>query len=183
MGWTKRSQNISCLTRLVVGGKLVVGWWVNGDIGWIPVYIRQKLAVVKLWNRLISLTDHRFIKRIFLWDHATALRKKKSWCADLFVLFGKLGLRGAWDDKTCVNIDTVRHQLLAEYKLKWFENVNLMPKLRTYKILKSDFGVEDYMLGNLARKQRSDIARLRMGVFPIEIECGHYRSVPAEKRL
>jgi hypothetical protein len=35
--------------------------------------------------------------------------------------------------------------LISKYVSEWYEQINGMPKLRTYKMLKTIFGVEDYV--------------------------------------
>ena len=58
-----------------------------------------------------------------------------------------------------------------------------MPKLRTYKLLKCEFQTEPFLKRFLSRSQRSSIARMRCGTFPLEIERGRSRNIPPEQRL
>ena len=58
-----------------------------------------------------------------------------------------------------------------------------MPKLRTYKHLKTEFYAEPYVQKHLTRTQRSAIARIRCGTFPLEVERGRYRNIPIEQRV
>lgn len=62
------------------------------------------------------------------------------------------------------------------------ENV---PKLRTYKTFKNDFGLENYISLNQSKADRSHTAQLRSGIllFKIEIWPGRYVGEPPNERL
>ena len=57
-----------------------------------------------------------------------------------------------------------------------------MPKMRTYKLIQTTFGVERYVQCTMQKNLRSALARLRMGVFPIHIETGRWRGLPLDER-
>ena len=57
-----------------------------------------------------------------------------------------------------------------------------MPRLRTYRDLKSAFTCENYVK-MLQPSSRSCISRLRSGVFPLAIEIGRWRGKPIEESL
>lgn len=80
-------------------------------------------------------------------------------------------------------LDSVKSKLVADFKDKWFNEINNMPKLRTYKHLKTEFYAEPYVQKHLTRTQRSAIARIRCGTFPLEVERGRYRNIPIEQRV
>jgi hypothetical protein len=43
---------------------------INGDMGWVTCEVRQKVEMLRLWNRLINVSDTRIVKKIFNWDKA-----------------------------------------------------------------------------------------------------------------
>ena len=45
-----------------------------------------------------------------------------------------------------------------------------MPKLWTYKDINDTFCVQPYIKANMPRKDRSQIAQIRCGVFPLKID-------------
>ena len=55
--------------------------------------------------------------------------------------------------------------------------------LRTYRLLKSDYGKEHYVDLNLKRNERSVLAQLRCGILPLRIETGRYIGEPPNQRL
>ena len=48
---------------------------------------------------------------------------------------------------------------------------------------KNEISVANYCSVNLKRSQRALIAKLRLGIFPINIELGRYRGIPQDERL
>ena len=57
-------------------------------------------------------------------------------------------------------------------------------KLRTYRLLKTDFGTASYLHNHLLTKgQRSALAKFRCGVAPLRLETGRFEGLPIEERL
>lgn len=63
------------------------------------------------------------------------------------------------------------------------QSVYIVPKLRTYKTFKNDFGLENYVSFNLSKAERSHMAQLRSGILPLRIETGRYVGEPPNERL
>jgi hypothetical protein len=51
-------------------------------------------------------------------------------------------------------------------------------KLRTYKLLKTNFEVETYCKLQLPYAHRSEFAKFRCGVAPLRLETGRYEILP-----
>ena len=76
----------------------------------------------------------------------------------------------------------IQSALMLKYTATWSSSIHNMPKLRTYRTLHRDFVVAQYARAPLSRKDRSTIAKLRNGTFPINIELGRYRGLPLNQR-
>ena len=107
-------------------------------------------------------------------------------------LLYKCNLHEVYDSKNVLGISlsfilkTVETNLLQAYTDTWQTSVTTMPKLRTYKTFKSEFKTEPYVKANvLNTRQRSANSKMRNGtyMYPLEIELGRYRGIPAENRL
>ena len=46
----------------------------------MPCCVRQKLEMLRLWNKLIMINNERLVKKIFLWDR---LLCKNHWCKEI----------------------------------------------------------------------------------------------------
>ena len=77
------------------------------------------------------------------------------------------------------------HKLVTELNSegkKLLNEINTMPKLRTYRELKLDTGTEPYVRSHLKKNHRSLTAKMRSGTFPINIELGRYKRLPVHER-
>ena len=74
-------------------------------------------------------------------------------------------------------------KLLADHCVKWANIIENKPKLHYYKMIKNEFKVENYCVVGVKRSQRSHIAKLRLGILPINVELGRYQRKPREECL
>jgi len=62
---------------------------------------------------------------------------------------------------------------MSNFEQKWLTGIMAKPKLRTYLQIKDVYETELYVLkANLTRNQRSLVAQLRTGIFPLALETG-----------
>ena len=163
---------------------------IDGDMGWIPVHIRQQKEIIRYFVRLCKLPDERLEKIVFNWDYSLCAHGKKNWCKDAKDLFYKCNLHEVYNSKNLFGLSlsailqTAETNLSLAYTDAWKTSVTNMPKLRTYKSFKSEFKTEAYVKANvLNTRQRSAIAKMRNGTYPLEIELGRYRGIPVENRV
>ena len=159
----------------------------EGDMGWLPPYVRHQLEAVRLWCRLCLLPTNRLTRQIFDWDCIHALQNKPSWAnkvGELLDICGHSDLKSRRLLTVPVKdvLRSVKIILTKKFEEKWFADIQSMPKLRTYQTLKSDFCTETYVKV-LPPSTRSVIAQMRCGVFPLSLETGRWRGVALENRL
>lgn len=80
------------------------------------------------------------------------------------------------------SVGQIKRVLFENYKQKWSEEVQCKPKLRTYRLIKGNYGPEHYVTLNLSRAQRSVCAQLRCGILPLALETEPFHSIPEEDR-
>lgn len=184
----KTVQNRAQRTFLGVGKYTPVPA-ISGDMGWSPPHVRRQLNMIRLFARLIRMPPSRLTRRIFDWEYDLAMHGHTTWCKDAKLLLVGCGLQSVWDSRSLggQSLRAVLLQaetsLMADVQTRWLSDIDAMPKLRTYKLVKTDYGCEDYLHVNLGIRQRSAIAKMRAGVFPIRVETGRYRRLPVEQRL
>ena len=71
---------------------------------------------------------------------------------------------------------------MSQHQASWLRLVQSKPKLYLYETFKLEYSTENYCLLNMSKYQRSLIAKLRLGVLPINIEIGRYSGLPREER-
>ena len=72
--------------------------------------------------------------------------------------------------------------LMQQYENTWINQIILKPKLELYRQYKNTPSQESYCKVSLKRGQRSVLAKIRLGVFPINLELGRYSGIPREER-
>jgi hypothetical protein len=151
----------------------------HGDSGWITPYTRHKIEIVRLWNRLINSPDDALIKRVFNMEY----NKNTEWCKSVKTIFEEIGMVNKYMNQEICCLNTVKNLLVDLENENWKNEVQVKSKLRTYKLIKTEVGQEDFIKTTLSRVARSILFRLRSGVLPLKIETGRFRSVPSDKRI
>lgn len=178
-------QNRAIRTFLGVGKRTPIPV-LYGDTGCIPVYIKHKLEVLRLWFRLSRLPHDRLTRRIFDRDYQQACAGHNSWCKDVRQIVTSTDMEHLfWSRNSPRNLkplmQILQTKLMQNHDNNWIISVQDMPKLRTYKLFKTTPGKESYL--DLPPKHRKALARFRAGIFPLEIERGRWRGRPVEARL
>ena len=135
----------------------------------------------------MNMPSYRLCRKVYVWDRDISSRYKNTWYNFVKVILEKCDLGHLLEIDSHIPtrdiLDTVKERLRNDFENTWTDEINNMPKLRTYKLLKSRFCAEPYVLKCLSRPQRSAIARIRCGTFPLEIERGRFRSIPLDQRI
>jgi len=152
----------------------------NGDCGWTYSTVRRKTAAVRFWNRLQSLGNDRITKRVFIWDKQ---QNTTGWASEMKSMLSEVGLELAYDSNGSISVNNAWAMFHEHECRKWVQEIPQYPKLRTYRSFKSVFCVESYVIKILSRKRRSLLAKLRMGILPLAIETGRWRSLPIDERI
>ena len=152
---------------------------IQGDMGWEPMEIRQKGEVIRLWNRLVNMSESRLTKKVFNWDKA----HNGPWTKGVFSILREADLAYVFLNMLCCNINLLKQKIFCNHKEKWSNDIWSKPKLRSYVQIKHCFGTEPYVKSFLTRNQRSLCAQLRAGILPLAIEVGRFSAVPEENRI
>ena len=125
------------------------------------------------------MEESRLTKQIFNWDYVN----QRGWCQDIKHLLIQLDLECVFSEKLNIDIDRVKIKLNDLMQKQWSNEMHNKPKLRTFGQIKDIFEPEPYVLSNISRQRRSLLAQIRVGILPIKIETGRFRSLPVEQRL
>ena len=87
-------------------------------------------------------------------------------------------------------LSMIQEKEFAVFKQNWSHDLNNInranggqSKLRSYRLFKSDYQSERYLIANLPVHYRSALVKFRCGVAPIRIEIGRYERLALENRL
>ena len=148
---------------------------IHCEMGWLHSKLRQSIEVFRLWNRLLTLDDSRITKRIFLWDKQLC---RDNWCSKLESILNNFGYNEEiFDDNLIIDIPTAKLKTVEINKERFDIEIESKPKLRTYKLFKSDFSTEEYILKHRSKYERSILCQFRIGILPLNIETGRYKNI------
>ena len=125
-----------------------------GDTGWLPSIYRRWRSMIRLWNRLILMNDERLTKKVFNAD-LELHNSSKNWSFEIKQVMNDIGLSDQFESKSVINLSKVDEHLNVFYTRKWQEDVQHVPKLRTYRVFKSEFKTEEYVKLNMYKNGRS----------------------------
>ena len=162
-----------------------------GEMGWSNPSERLWKCVYRQWFRIARLTPDRLNARVHAWALRLALTGTKNSHHKVIQFSQDIEV---WDmsSQTLLDRRTVLMKLNAFFVHNWNEEINREEgvrgvghnKLRTYKLLKREFGTSPYVKDHhLTRAQRSALAKFRCGVAPLRLETGRFEGLPVEERL
>ncbi len=135
--------------------------------------------MIRLWNRLVKMSDDRLTKNIFIWDTFHC----HPWASELKSVFYLNKTSFIFHNKLVCDIQEIRRNMVLMYREKWSIDLRHKPKPRTYCVIKNSYSDESYVKYNLTRRQRSLCAQLRSGTLPIALETGRFNATPEEDRV
>ena len=109
------------------------------------------------------------------------------WAKDTKEIFNQIKCLDLFDNNVpIINfkefLNHAKKTLLSHYEISWRLLATKKTKLGIYNEYKNDYHVEKYCQIHLKRFQRSLLARLRLGVLPIQVEVGRYSNIPRQDR-
>ena len=153
-----------------------------GDSGWLSCQSRHKLAMLRLWNRLVAVPESRLTNYIFNWD-LSYKNRPGSWSDVICKLFSDNELDFYFENAQICELGSVYVILKANECESWNNRRYTKPKLRYYNMYKSDLEQECYLNLNIPKYHRTLFAQFRAGILPLAIEVGRYRSLPLSERV
>ena len=151
-----------------------------GDLGWYPLELYRKIDVIRYWNRLVNMPNHRLTKKMFMFEMENC---NNNWCSDVRKILYNNEFAETFDNVQICNIKELSDTLKRNFADDWLLKMQGKLKLRTYKEFKLTFGTENYIKMNLARSERSYISQIRLGILPIRIETGRFTRLEEEQRI
>ena len=82
-----------------------------------------------------------------------------------------------------IDMNLVKSKLNDLLYEQWSNEIHNKPQLRTYVQIKDTFEPEPYVLSNISRQRRSLLAQIRLGILPVKIETGRFRSLSVDQMI
>ena len=162
---------------------------VYGETGRFPLHVRQQMRVINYWLKLEKKSDDSIIKRCLRFQKNVLTQN--SWFGKIkMILHNNCVQLRDLDSASSINAFS------KEFKVKLYQKYHddliseisdsaKQPKLRTYKLIKTDIRIEPYLLINVSKKMYTKIARFRTSSHNLRIETGRHENpiIPAENRI
>ena len=154
---------------------------VYAETGRSPLWIRQKVRVVKYWLRLAQLNDCKLIKQAYLAMKNLDDIGYVTWLGNVRSILQKCNLEQYYVDvdsltkedvSECIN--QLKLCLYSRFEEDCIDDLRKMPVLRTYVKYKTDFRLENYLLLIRDKKLRNCLSRLRLSSHELAIEKGRH---------
>ena len=152
---------------------------VQADMGWISVKFQHFLSILRFWNRLLKMKNERLKVAEFQLININ----NSSWFNNLYNILESVNKSQYIIEGKEIDLTDIKFELSDLMHEEWSNTVGYKPKLRNYVKFKQNINVEDYVLSNISRSQRSLLAQLRMGILPLNIETGRYIRKELNERL
>jgi hypothetical protein len=167
---------------------------VHMELGRFPIDTNVYSAMLKYWTRLITLPKSHFVSHCY-WSLQSnpATAAADPWLNSVKNIIFSTGQYQIWNNQSdlgsmglnfarrpqmymCQNL---RDQFIQEAPQK----MGAESKLKFFKNSKDTFGVSNYLTTIKNRKSRTLLAKLRLGVLPLEIEKGRRNNIAREERF
>ena len=183
-------------TRFFLGvGKKTPNTAIMGEMGWTPQMVAQIQCIGRQLCRYSKMDQGRLNRHVIKW----ALDKNcNNWLNKVKVMFESVQLGNLLDfdvEHSKCDINVLKERLMLNFVKSWENDVNRIDakkgggqnKLRTYRLFKQEYGVEDYVRNiSIGIRARKAFAQLRCGSAPINVELGRYKNgiyLPHEERI
>jgi hypothetical protein len=142
------------------------------------------------WSRMTSMAISRLNKSVFEWAYTISSTSCKNWHQRVKSHIGRLDIQVGIEDirvpfnKKAAQLD-IENAMFESHCTDWkrlIEHERSMHgngnTLRTYKLFKHEYGVEQYVQILMSKGSRSALAKFRYGVAPLRIQTGRYERLP-----
>ena len=135
--------------------------------------------MIRFLNRLIKMDDHRWPVKVHRWDLSL---KTKGWADNIAHVLVYVSMDTDLKEGPEIDLDTARSRMLVLNRNHWKVEAATKTKLRTYLEVQEDSNRKALINANLSRAQRSLVAKLKLGILPLQIEIGRWKDVALENR-
>ena len=158
----------------------------RGELGWLSLKARRELKQLIYWGKVLKMDDSRLVKRVYLQCKKITDSMRDSFCGSVKRTLGKLKLDHLWSSEAIGELKDWISFISSVIRRKdtelWMQAVQMKPKLRLYRYLKTDLGREDYITWQIPASHRTLYARLR-STHQLRLETGRWVNEPEEERL
>ena len=185
-GYSEQASNLNLHLRAIrafIGvPKNATKAGVLSEVDWMLPKFRTQIRMIRYYNRILKMPEHRLCKKIFKWDNCLDLN---NWSNEVKLILYQCKQNAVFDTGQPFNLQNVLEKIKTEFQKSQrfsleLESLN-KPKLRTFLTIKDFEKVPAYITKPLSFIQRKFLAKCRLGCLPIRLETGRFcRPILAE---
>jgi hypothetical protein len=161
---------------------------VYAETGRFPLHVRQQVDTVKYWARLSSLPQSDILNKCLKIQESLHARGQSNWYSKVNEIIAKAQIANPESLNPETLTTNIKMHIYREEQSKILSGINdstANPKLRSYKLFKTTYCVEPYLMINLPKKSYCNIARFRVSSHNLRIETGRHENpkIPVEERI
>lgn len=129
---------------------------VYGETGDKPLHIDIETRIISYWSKLLLPENNKLASSIYkcvlsnLIHTPNLARSRFSWLKNVQNILIKCGLNNVWDTNNYPNCkwltETVKQKLSDLFLNEWFSDLEQSGKCRNYKLFKTEFKYEKYLI-------------------------------------
>ena len=143
--------------------------------------VARKQRLLKYWLKIITKKPY-IVYDVYKLLVTDSNNGKDNWATNIRNLLFQLGFNYLWFTQDNINItfDILNERLLDQFYQSWRSSVQESEKLCVYKLIKTEFSMENYLLNDFNVRMMS---LLRFGTLKLNVEIGRYINQPRSDRL
>ena len=161
---------------------------IYSECGRFPIILQQKFQIINYWQRIVNLPDDHILKHAYKSYIELHNLGHDNWCKNVKDILTATNLHDVWNEQVIDNksLLLLKEKLYQEYMNVTIENIqnsDKYPKLRTFKIFKVEYKLENYLTQLKDLRYIKALARFRISSHNLRIETGRYEreSLPCGK--
>ena len=166
---------------------------VISELGLFPLIISILANCINVWLHAIQSHRDSLVHKAYLEQKNSSKSQNNCWLQFVKSLLNDLGFSHVWKNQSTFNVASllfsVKNKLKERFISFWKRRLSSetcekgMKKLRTYKLIKQNFGIEPYLEQLSDRHLRKCLSSFRISAHRLRIERGRYYREKPEERL
>lgn len=162
---------------------------VISELGQFPLIISTITSCINFWLHTIQSNTDSLLQKAYQ-EQVNSSINNSIWLQFVKSLLYDLGFSHVWNNQCTFNASallfSIKNKLKERFISFWKKRLSSeegMKKLRTYKLLKQNFGIEPYLENLFDKDLRKCLCSFRISTHRLRIERGRYCGEKPEDRL
>ena len=162
---------------------------VFSELGQFPLLISTIMGCLNFWFHILQSGSETLISKAYLEQYNNS-SDKCLWVKFVKSILCDLGFSHVWNNHSTFNsyslLASIKNKLKERFISFWEKRMlgeETSKKLRTYRLVKQDFGIESYLELVHDKSVRKCLTSLRISAHRLRIERGRYVGEKPEERL